>query len=204
MRVVIVDNFDSFTYNIVQLLGELGVEVIVLRNNVTLAELIALNPDRLVISPGPGGPPNDTGVTCEAIESFAGKIPILGICLGHQAIGYVFGAKVISAKRIMHGKKSLISLKATDCPLFSSVGSVGFEVGRYHSLVLERATMPKCLEVIAVSEEDGEIMAIRHRKLLHVYGVQFHPESILTATDPMNLANSEGRRILERFIKLTM
>lgn len=204
MRVVIVDNFDSFTYNIVQFLGELGAEVIVRRNDVTLAELIALNPDRLVISPGPGSPPNDTGVTCEAIEYFAGKIPILGICLGHQAIGYVFGAKIVSAKRIMHGKKSLISLKVKDCPIFSSASYVGFEVGRYHSLVLERATLPGCLEVIAVSEEDGEIMAIRHREIPHVIGLQFHPESILTARDPMNLADSEGMRILERFLELIM
>lgn len=196
--IVVVDNFDSFTYNLVQMLSSHGQQLSVLRNDASLEILRRQNPDALVISPGPGRPPDDTGVTCEAIRHFAGKIPILGVCLGHQAIGQVFGAKVISARQIMHGKASQIT--HNDVPLFAGIANP-FTGGRYHSLALEKATLPDCLEIIAQSE-DGEIMAVRHRQLTNVWGVQFHPESLLTSTDWQNLKNGAGYRILANFLAL--
>lgn len=196
--IALIDNFDSFTYNLVQMLGGQGQPLVVLRNNVTLTKICQAKPDRLVISPGPGRPPDDTGITCEAIRHFAGKIPILGVCLGHQAIGQVFGANVVSAKRIMHGKTSMIQHEAV--PLFAGL-PCPFPAGRYHSLALERSSLPECLKIIAESE-DGEIMAICHRQLPNIWGVQFHPESLLTNSDWLNLQNGAGQKILNNFLAL--
>lgn len=185
---LVIDNFDSFTYNLVQYFGRLGVEQRVFRNNaITVEEARALNPSRILISPGPCTP-SDAGVTCRMIESFAGVKPILGVCLGHQAIGQVFGGKVIRAPYLMHGKTSPIRHKNTD--LFEGLPNP-FTAARYHSLLVERSTLPDCLDITAETE-DGLIMGLRH-KTLPVYGVQFHPESF--ATDG-------GMRILENFLKL--
>ncbi len=187
--ILLIDNFDSFTYNLVQYLGELGEEIVVRRNNaITVKEIAGLKPDRIVISPGPCTP-KEAGISNETIQYFGGKIPILGVCLGHQCIGHVFGGKIIRAKKIMHGKISKI--KHTDDSLFESVGSP-FEATRYHSLVVEKKTFPKVLEVLATSE-DGEVMALKH-KSLPIWGVQFHPESIMT---------KEGKTILKNFLKLS-
>jgi anthranilate synthase component 2 len=173
--ILMIDNFDSFTYNLVQYFGELGAEVKVIRNNaVSLEDIERLRPAQIVISPGPGNP-DSAGVSLAAIHRFAGKIPILGVCLGHQAIGQAFGGKVIKAKRVMHGKVSSVRHDAKG--VFSGLPD-GFTATRYHSLAVERATLPDCLEVTAVSEE-GEIMGLRHRTLA-VEGVQFHPEALLT------------------------
>lgn len=197
--IVVIDNYDSFTYNLVDLLGALGETVCVVRNNATLAELEALNPERLVISPGPGRPPNDTGVTCDAIKRLAGRIPILGVCLGHQAIGHVFGGSIIPASRIMHGKASCI--RHDDDPLFVGIAN-GFKAGRYHSLVIDPTNFPRCLAVIAESDDDQEIMAVRHRDFKTLYGVQFHPESILTASDKLNIIDGAGAQLLKNFLAL--
>ena len=179
MRLLMVDNYDSFTYNIVQYFGELGAEVTTLRNDeVTLDELQAMHQrgefDRLCISPGPCSPA-EAGVSVAAIQHFAGKLPILGVCLGHQAIGAAFGGKIVRAQELMHGKTSVIT--TTQQGVFAGLPKQ-FTVNRYHSLAIERATCPPELEITAWTD-DGEIMGVRH-KTLAVEGVQFHPESILT------------------------
>ena len=186
---LMIDNYDSFTYNLVQYFRELGAEVEVYRNDeITLEKIDALNPSHLVISPGPCTP-NEAGVSLAAIEYFAGKIPILGICLGHQSIGQVFGGKVVRAKQVMHGKTS--SVHHTDSSLFQSLPNPQL-VTRYHSLVVEQASLPACLEVTAWTEgcagELDEIMGLKH-KTLPIEGVQFHPESILTEAGHDLLAN---------------
>ena len=186
---VMIDNFDSFTYNLFQYLMQLGAEVRVARNNsLTLAELEDLNPRGLIISPGPGRP-EDAGITVAAIRHFSGRIPILGVCLGHQAIALAFGAKVVSARRLMHGKTS--SVTADGRSLFQGIQSP-FQAMRYHSLAVAREGLPDSLEVSAESE-DGEIMGLRHRS--HpTEGLQFHPESIMTTV---------GKRLLRNFLKIT-
>ena len=172
---ILIDNYDSFTYNLAQYLGELGADVHVYRNDaVTVAQLAAWQPERIVVSPGPCTP-NEAGISVEAIRYFAGRIPVLGVCLGHQAIGQAFGGRIVRAQRVMHGKLSAVTHDGRG--VFSGLPSP-FNVTRYHSLAIERATLPGCLEVSATSE-DGEIMGVRHRELA-VEGVQFHPEAILT------------------------
>src|SRR5687767_9407277 len=186
---LIIDNYDSFTYNLVQYLGELGQTVEVRRNNqVTLDEIESgLRPERIVISPGPGTP-DDAGISIEVIEHFAGKIPLLGVCLGHQAIGQAFGGNVVRAPELMHGKSSEVSHDGRT--IFDGL-SDPFTAGRYHSLIVERESLPESLEISA-STSDGIIMGLRHREW-KIEGVQFHPESILT---------SEGKRLLANFLKL--
>jgi len=178
---LMIDNYDSFTYNVVQYLGELKANVKVVRNDeITVAEIAALQPEKIVISPGPCTP-NEAGVSIATIEAFAGKIPLLGICLGHQSIGQAFGGKVVRASEVMHGKTSAIY--HNNSGVFAGLENP-FEATRYHSLVVERATLPECLEVTAWTETDDgevdEIMGLRHTELA-IEGVQFHPESILTA-----------------------
>jgi anthranilate synthase component 2 len=175
MKLLMIDNYDSFTYNIVQYFGELGADVEVVRNDeITLEEITARNPDRLVISPGPCSP-KEAGISVAAIEHFAGKLPILGVCLGHQAIGAAFGGTIIRAQQLMHGKTSVIT--TTQQGVFANLPAQ-FTVNRYHSLSIERSTCPADLEITAWTD-DGEIMGVRH-KTLAIEGVQFHPESILT------------------------
>ena len=175
MKLLMIDNYDSFTYNIVQYFGELGAEVEVLRNDeVTLADIEARAPDRLVISPGPCSPA-EAGISVAAIQHFAGKLPILGVCLGHQAIGAAFGGNIIRAQQLMHGKTSVIT--TTQEGVFANLPEK-FVVNRYHSLAIERASCPDMLAVTAWTD-DGEIMGVRHKSLA-IQGVQFHPESILT------------------------
>ena len=173
---LVIDNYDSFTYNLVQYLGELGQTVEVRRNNqVTVDEIeTGLRPERIVISPGPGTP-DDAGVSLEVIDSFAGKIPLLGVCLGHQAIGQAFGGRVVRAPELMHGKTSEVSHDGRT--IFAGLDDT-FIAGRYHSLIVEKESLPKCLEVSA-STPDGVIMGLRHREW-KIEGVQFHPESILS------------------------
>ncbi|HXF47549.1 MAG TPA: aminodeoxychorismate/anthranilate synthase component II [Burkholderiaceae bacterium] len=172
---LMIDNYDSFTYNLVQYFGELGEDVRVARNDeITLDEIERLRPERICLSPGPCTP-NEAGVTLAAIERFAGRIPILGVCLGHQAIGQAFGGKVVRARTLMHGKCAPI--EHTGAGVFSGLPSP-FTAARYHSLAVERESLPECLEVTAWTA-DGEIMGLRHRSL-PVQGVQFHPESIAT------------------------
>lgn len=187
---LMIDNYDSFTFNIVQYFGELGADVKVLRNDeIDVAGIAELNPRHLVISPGPCTP-KEAGVSVAAIEAFAGKLPILGVCLGHQSIGQAFGGKIVHARSVMHGKTSPIRHASTG--VFSDLPDP-FEATRYHSLVIERASLPECLEVTAWTEHDGdvdEIMGVRHREL-DVQGVQFHPESILT---------EHGHRMLKNFL----
>jgi anthranilate synthase component 2 len=187
---LLIDNYDSFTYNLAQYFGELGAEVHVHRNDaITVAEIAAWQPSQLVISPGPCTP-SEAGISVAAIEAFAGKIPILGVCLGHQAIGQAFGGRIVRAQRVMHGKLSAVAHDGRG--VFTGLPSP-FSVTRYHSLAIERATLPACLEVSATSE-DGEIMGVRHRELA-VEGVQFHPEAILTEHGHALLANFlAGRR----------
>jgi anthranilate synthase component 2 len=172
---VMIDNYDSFTYNLVQYFGELGQEVNVFRNDkLTVDQLAELSPSYIVISPGPKTP-DDAGISMAAIEYFSGKIPVLGVCLGHQSIGQVFGGKIIHAQHIMHGKTSMISHDG--CGLFRGLENP-FQATRYHSLVIEKSSMPDNLEITAWTD-DGEIMAVRHKQFA-VEGVQFHPESIVT------------------------
>jgi anthranilate synthase/aminodeoxychorismate synthase-like glutamine amidotransferase len=187
--IVMIDNYDSFTYNLVQYLGELGEAVKVFRNDETTVEALErLNPSHIVISPGPCTP-NEAGITLEAIGRLAGKVPILGVCLGHQAIGQAFGGRVVRAKQVMHGKVSRIRHDGKG--VFTGVPD-GFIATRYHSLVVERESLPHCLAVTAESE-DGEIMGVRHRELA-VEGVQFHPEALLTEHGHAMLRNFlEGR-----------
>lgn len=184
---VVIDNYDSFTYNLVQYLGMLGAQLAVYRNDaIDLAGLEALRPSQLVISPGPCSP-KKAGISVAAIRHFAGRIPILGVCLGHQCLGEAFGGRVIRAPRLMHGKTSLIYHDGRD--IFQGIPSP-FEATRYHSLIVERETLPDCLEVSAQTAV-GEIMGLRHREYA-VFGVQFHPESILTV---------EGMNLLRNFLK---
>ena len=172
---LMIDNYDSFTYNIVQYFGELGQEVRVFRNDaISLAEIARLNPDYLVISPGPGTP-SQAGIALSAISEFAGKIPLLGVCLGHQAIGEAYGGRIVHARKLMHGKVSAVH--HTDAGVFGGLPNP-LVCTRYHSLAIERESLPDCLEITAWTD-DGEIMGVRH-KTLAVEGVQFHPESILT------------------------
>lgn len=186
--ILIIDNYDSFTYNLVQYLAELGERLEVFRNDkITIDEIKNLKPKSIVISPGPGRPV-DAGISNRAIKEFAGKIPILGVCLGHQCIGEVFGGKVVSAKKLMHGKTSLIYHNKKT--IFKGIKNP-FVATRYHSLIVERKSLPNSLDIIAQTK-DKEIMAIRH-KTLPVWGVQFHPESILTL---------EGKKILRNFIQM--
>lgn len=186
---LVVDNYDSFTYNLVQYLGELGERIEVRRNNeVTIAEIEStLRPDRIVISPGPGTP-DEAGITIDVLKHFSDKLPILGVCLGHQAIGQAFGGRVVRAPRVFHGKSSVVNHDGKT--IFSGLGQ-SFVVGRYHSLIVERETLPDCLDVSA-STPNGTIMGIRHRNL-KVEGVQFHPESIMTV---------EGKKLLANFLNL--
>jgi len=175
LKLLMVDNYDSFTFNIVQYFGELGAEVEVFRSDeITLEGIAARKPDRLVISPGPCSPA-EAGISVAAIQHFAGKLPILGVCLGHQSIGAAFGGNIIRAQTLMHGKTSLIT--TTQEGVFGGL-PLKFTVNRYHSLAIERASCPSCLKVTAWTD-DGEIMGVRHTEL-DIQGVQFHPESILT------------------------
>ena len=184
---LMIDNYDSFTFNLVQYLGELGAEVKVFRNDELDVERIeALAPSHIVISPGPCTP-NEAGVTLETIERLAGRVPILGVCLGHQAIGQAFGGKVVRAQQVMHGKVSNIHHDGRG--VFAGIEN-DFVATRYHSLVVERDSLPACLEISAESE-DGEIMGLRHRKLA-VEGVQFHPEALMT---------EHGHQLLQNFIR---
>jgi len=186
---LVIDNYDSFTYNLVQYLGELGQTVEVRRNNrVTTDEIeTGLRPERIVISPGPGTP-DDAGVSLDVIDRFAGKIPLLGVCLGHQAIGQAFGGRVVRAPELMHGKASEVSHDGRT--IFAGLENT-LIAGRYHSLIVEKESLPKCLEVSA-STGDGLIMGLRHREW-KIEGVQFHPESILTP---------QGKQLLANFLKL--
>lgn len=195
VKVVMVDNYDSFTYNLVQYFGELGADVTVVRNDqVTVADIENMAPDKLVISPGPCTP-REAGVSVEAILKLAGKYPILGVCLGHQSIGYAFGGNIIHAKRIMHGKTSPIYHH--NVGIFKGLSNP-FTATRYHSLVIEQATLPECLEVTAWTRDEAgnieEIMGVRH-KTLDIEGVQFHPESILT---------EHGHDLLRNFLEETV
>lgn len=185
--VLIIDNYDSFTFNLFQFIGTLTEEVRVCRNDkLTVAEIQRLRPSHIILSPGPGFP-KDAGI-CEAIlNRLQGQIPILGVCLGHQAIGEVFGAKVIHAKELVHGKQSLIRVDNTSC-LFRGLPKE-IQAARYHSLIVDKKSIPECLEVLATTS-DGEIMAVKHRDH-KIYGVQFHPESIMTP---------DGLKILENFL----
>lgn len=187
-----IDNYDSFTYNLVQYFGELGADVQVYRNDqITLEAIEKMAPERLVISPGPCTP-NEAGVSVDAIKHFAGKLPILGVCLGHQSIGQAFGGKIVHAGEIMHGKTSMVYHK--DTGVFSGLENP-FEATRYHSLVIEKASLPECLEVTAWTENDkgelDEIMGVRHKSYA-IEGVQFHPESILT---------QHGHDLLKNFLE---
>jgi anthranilate synthase/aminodeoxychorismate synthase-like glutamine amidotransferase len=186
---LVIDNYDSFTYNLVQYLGEMGQDVRVVRNDeLPAAEIAALAPSHIVISPGPCTP-NEAGISLEVIKTYAGKIPILGVCLGHQAIGQAFGGKVVRAARVMHGKTSQISHDGKG--LFTGLPNP-FQATRYHSLLIERASVPDVLDVTAQTAEN-EIMAVRH-KTLPVEGVQFHPESFLTTSGKDLLRNFIERR----------
>ena len=187
MKILMIDNYDSFTYNIVQYFGELGAAVTVVRNDeVSLADIAAHAPTHLVISPGPCSPA-EAGISVAAIQHFAGKLPILGVCLGHQAIGAAFGGKIIRAQQLMHGKTSVIS--TTQQGVFAGLPAQ-FTVNRYHSLAIERSTCPAELELTAWTD-DGEIMGVRHRSL-PIQGLQFHPESILT---------EHGHAMLKNFLQ---
>jgi anthranilate synthase component 2 len=186
---LMIDNYDSFTYNLVQYLGELGADVRVYRNDqISVAEIERLAPDQIVISPGPCTP-NEAGVSLALLQALSGRMPILGVCLGHQSIGQAFGGRVVHARAIMHGKTSMIH--HTGQGVFSGLPSP-FEATRYHSLVIEKATLPECLQITAWTEDEhgqmDEIMGVRHRTLA-VEGVQFHPESILTEHGHAMLAN---------------
>ena len=191
-KILMIDNYDSFTYNVVQYLGELKAEVQVFRNDeITIAEVEALAPEKIVISPGPCTP-SEAGISVALVKTFAGKIPILGICLGHQSIGQAFGARVVRARQVMHGKTS--SIYHADTGVFRGLSNP-LEATRYHSLVVERETLPDCFEITAWTRtEDGqedEIMGLRHRNFA-LEGVQFHPESILT---------EHGHDLLQNFLR---
>ena len=192
MKTLVIDNYDSFVYNLAQLMGELRTQPTVLRNDrITLEDVVKMDPDAIVISPGPGHPADRKyfGVCTDVIRELGHRIPILGVCLGHQGIVHAFGGKVINAKKIRHGKTSLVQYTADR--LFEDVANP-FKATRYHSLVADQNNLPSCLEVTARAIDDGEIMGIRHRHYL-MEGVQFHPESVLTG---------EGRRMLLNFISM--
>jgi anthranilate synthase component 2 len=194
-RVLMIDNYDSFTYNLVQYLAELGADVEVVRNDqIAVEEIERINPDQIVISPGPCTP-KEAGISVETIHRYAGKYPILGVCLGHQSIGYAFGGNIIHAKSIMHGKTSMVH--HLDRGVFRGLNNP-FQATRYHSLVIELATLPECLEITAWTEDKNgkldEIMGVRH-KTLPIEGVQFHPESILT---------EQGHELLRNFLEYKM
>ena len=186
--ILLIDNYDSFSYNLYQLVGELEPDIKVIRNDaMTVEEIRKLHPDRIILSPGPGRP-EDAGVTMEVAKTLGKDIPILGVCLGHQAICAAFGATVTYAKQLMHGKQSQVRFDP-DCPLFRGCPETAL-VGRYHSLAADTETLPECLKITARTE-DGEVMAVQHRAY-PIYGVQFHPESILTP---------DGKTMLQNFIK---
>jgi anthranilate synthase/aminodeoxychorismate synthase-like glutamine amidotransferase len=186
--ILVIDNYDSFTYNLVQYFGELGAEPLVRRNDeITMEEIVKLSPERICISPGPCSP-NEAGISNEVIRKLAGKYPILGVCLGHQCMGHVYGGEVVRAGRLMHGKTSPILHNGKD--LFQELPNP-FEATRYHSLIVRRETFPDELEITAETAE-GEIMGLRHKEL-PLWGVQFHPESILT---------THGKQLLANFLKL--
>jgi len=190
---LMIDNYDSFTYNLVQYLGELGADVLVHRNDkITVAEIEKLNPERIMISPGPCTP-NEAGVSMEVIKYFSARLPILGVCLGHQSIGQVFGGKIVHARKIMHGKTSMIHHNNTG--VFKGLTNP-YEATRYHSLVIEKNSLPDCLEITAWTENEdgsmGEIMGVKHKEL-NIEGVQFHPESILT---------EHGHDLLKNFLDM--
>lgn len=186
--ILVIDNYDSFTYNLVQYLGELGAQVKVARNDeIGISDIERLHPERIVISPGPKTP-RDAGISLDVIHAFAGRTPLLGVCLGHQAIGEAFGGKVIRAPRVMHGKTSMVTHDGLT--IFSNLPNP-FPATRYHSLIVERETLPGCLEITATSP-DGVIMGLRHKES-KVEGVQFHPESILT---------DAGKQLLANFLRL--
>ncbi|MEM2308888.1 MAG: aminodeoxychorismate/anthranilate synthase component II [Candidatus Bathyarchaeia archaeon] len=190
MRVLVIDNYDSFVYNIVQYIGELGGEPVVYRNNeITLKRALKINPDRIVISPGPGNPADKKyfGICSEVLLTLSVKVPTLGVCLGHQGIIYSFGGRIVAAKRVMHGKTSLIVHDGMS--IFRGVKNP-FEATRYHSLVGDKKSLPPCLKVTARSVDDDEIMGVRHITY-PIEGVQFHPESILTL---------EGKKIIKNFL----
>lgn len=188
IMLLMIDNYDSFTYNLVQYFGELGADLRVFRNDkITLSRISELHPEKIIISPGPGRP-EDAGISCGCIREFAGKIPILGVCLGHQAIGYVYGGRIVNAKKLMHGKTSLIYHNGKT--IFKGIPNP-FEATRYHSLVVERKTFPDALEIIAWTKSANEVMGLKHKQY-PLWGVQFHPESILT---------KEGKNILRNFLK---
>ncbi|MDA7931044.1 aminodeoxychorismate/anthranilate synthase component II [Akkermansiaceae bacterium] len=185
---VVIDNYDSFTYNLVQYFGELGAEMKVLRNDaVTVAQLKELNPSRICISPGPCTP-NEAGISCEVIEAFGASLPVFGVCLGHQSIGQVYGGEVVRAEKLMHGKTSMIYHEGKS--VFKGLDNP-FEATRYHSLIVKKETLPDCLEVTAWTD-DGVIMGLKHKEL-NVHGVQFHPESILT---------NSGKQLLKNFLEI--
>ena len=187
--VLVIDNYDSFTYNLVQYLGELGATIVVRRNDeATIEQLRALDHDRVVISPGPGRP-EQAGVSLEVIKEFGPRMPLLGVCLGHQAIGLAFGGDVIRAPLPIHGKTSTVEHNGKG--VFAGLAS-SFQAGRYHSLIVGEKTLPADLEVMARTKEDGLVMGLRHRTM-PIHGVQFHPESVLT---------NEGRRILRNFLEM--
>ncbi|OGX33862.1 MAG: anthranilate/aminodeoxychorismate synthase component II [Omnitrophica WOR_2 bacterium RIFCSPHIGHO2_02_FULL_52_10] len=187
--ILMIDNYDSFTYNLVQYFGELGADMKIYRNDkITLKQIEALRPEQIVISPGPGRP-EDAGISVDLIKAFAGKIPILGVCLGHQCMGYAYGGKIVNAKKLMHGKTSQI--RHNNQGIFKGIKNP-FEATRYHSLVIERKSMPKCFDVTAQTS-DGEVMGISHKDC-PMWGVQFHPESILT---------TEGKNILSNFLRIS-
>lgn len=191
MKVLVIDNFDSFVYNLAQYVGQLGAEPIVHRNNqITIGEISRLKPERVILSPGPGRPDDRRffGVCLDIIKKISASVPTLGVCLGHQGIGYAFGGSIVPAKRLMHGKTSLI--RHENDGLFKGVENP-LRATRYHSLVCSRKNLPRCLEVTATSIDDNEIMGLRHKEY-PIYGVQFHPESILT---------SEGLKIIRNFLK---
>nr|CAA9252796.1 Anthranilate synthase, amidotransferase component @ Para-aminobenzoate synthase, amidotransferase component [uncultured Armatimonadetes bacterium] len=186
--ILVIDNYDSFTYNLVQYLGEMGEELVVHRNDkITPDEIAAMRPDKIMISPGPCTP-EEAGISVETVRRFAGEIPILGVCLGHQSIGHAFGGNIVRAERLMHGKTSPIRHDARG--VFAGMPNP-FSATRYHSLLIERDSLPDCLEVSAETAE-GEIMGVRH-KSLPVEGVQFHPESVLT---------EQGKQILKNFVEM--
>ncbi len=183
-----IDNYDSFTYNLVQYFGELGADLKVYRNDaLTIGDIKKMDPEKIVISPGPGRP-ESAGICADVIKEFAGKKPILGVCLGHQCIGYVYGGKIIRAKNLMHGKTSQVKHDGRE--IYNGVENP-FEATRYHSLVIDKNSLPECLEITATSDDD-EIMGVRHRSF-PLWGVQYHPESILTTS---------GKKILGNFLKL--
>lgn len=188
--ILLIDNYDSFSYNLYQLIGELDPDIRVIRNDeMTIEEIFKLNPDRIILSPGPGRP-EDAGITVDIILALGTEIPILGVCLGHQAICSAFGADITYAQKLMHGKQSSVRF-SLDCPLFQNCPQTA-PVARYHSLAVASETLPDCLRITALTA-DGEIMAVQHKEY-PIFGVQFHPESILTP---------DGKTMLENFLNLT-